>query len=94
MDKPNCYECEWRGNNPGSAHSCCRHPKNDLVMDDPLGQIMGIFASVGRVAPVLAETGLNVKGAPHGVRRGWFNWPYDFDPTWLELCDGFENKGE
>ena len=34
--KPNCYDCNHRGGIPGDAHSCCKHPKNDLGMDDPL----------------------------------------------------------
>jgi hypothetical protein len=35
---------------------------------------------------------VNVRGAIHGVRNGWFCWPFDFDPVWLESCDGFEAK--
>ena len=31
----------------------------------------------------------SVKGAAHGIKNGWFNWPWNFDPTWLESCDGF-----
>lgn len=30
-----------------------------------------------------------VKGHPHGIRRGWFLWPVNFDPVWLLSCDGF-----
>lgn len=30
-----------------------------------------------------------VKGNPRGIKKGWFNWPLNFDPTWLEECDGF-----
>lgn len=30
-----------------------------------------------------------VTGDAHGIRRGWFFWPYNFDPTWLKSCDGF-----
>lgn len=26
----------------------------------------------------------------HGVKNGWFYWPLNFDPVWLEACDGFE----
>ena len=33
-----------------------------------------------------------VKGALPGIRNGWFNWPYSFDPIWLVSCDGFEKK--
>jgi len=32
----------------------------------------------------------NVKGNEHGRRHGWFFWPFNFDPVWLEKCDGFE----
>ena len=32
------------------------------------------------------------KGNAHGIRHGWFRWPYNFDPLWLEACDGFEAK--
>jgi hypothetical protein len=31
----------------------------------------------------------NVKGSSHGIRMGWFFWPLNFDPIWLESCDGF-----
>jgi hypothetical protein len=33
-----------------------------------------------------------VTGSAHGIRNGWFCWPFNFDPTWLESCDGFEAK--
>jgi len=33
-----------------------------------------------------------VKGAEHGIKNGWFYWPFNFDPVWLEQCDGFQNK--
>jgi len=32
----------------------------------------------------------NVQGNAHGKRMGWFFWPINFDPTWLESCDGFK----
>jgi len=35
---------------------------------------------------------IEVKGKETGIRRGWFSWPYDFDPVWLEKCNGFEQK--
>ena len=27
--KANCYECKFRGNVAGDAHSCCNYPEND-----------------------------------------------------------------
>ncbi len=33
-----------------------------------------------------------VIGNLHGVRNGWFYWPHNFDPIWLQVCDGVEKK--
>ena len=33
-----------------------------------------------------------VKGDPHGIRSGWFLWPWNFDPVWLISCTGFKKK--
>lgn len=35
-----------------------------------------------------------VEGLQQGIKRGWFNWPINFDPTWLVSCDGFQAKDE
>jgi len=35
---------------------------------------------------------LHISGDPHGIKKGWFAWPVDFDPAWLRNCDGFEAK--
>jgi hypothetical protein len=90
--KPNCYNCKYRGTLAGSAHSRCEHPATKEGAESPLTELMAIFAGVGRVAPVIVDCGLNIKANPHGIRNGWFNWPYNFDPTWLENCDGFTEK--
>ena len=89
--KPNCYECKYRDDVAGSAHSCCTHPSFTKVMNDPFAQVMGIFASIGRVAPIQAESKKTiVRGDPRGIKKGWFNHPFNFDPTWLIECNGFE----
>lgn len=33
---------------------------------------------------------LAITANPHGVKNGWFSWPFNFDPVWLESCSGFE----
>ena len=33
-----------------------------------------------------------VTGRETGIRRGWFAWPFNFDPTWLMSCDGFSER--
>lgn len=32
------------------------------------------------------------KGHPHGIKSGWFSWPLNFDPVWLESCNGFSTS--
>lgn len=89
--KFNCWKCQYRGKVPGSAHICCKHPS--LGENTPQEEIMAIFASAGRVPPVTKTSKeLNIKGKEYGIRNGWFNFPYNFDPTWLENCDGFEKE--
>jgi hypothetical protein len=34
----------------------------------------------------------NVTGVEHGIRSGWFMWPFNFDPVWLISCDGYKEK--
>jgi hypothetical protein len=34
----------------------------------------------------------NVKGNEQGKKNGWFFHPFDFDPVWLESCDGFKEE--
>ena len=91
MDKK-CYDCKHRGHIPGDAHSCCKHP--DLGEADRFECLMAILASVGRVYPAINKKYIDfgIKANPHGIQRGWFNWPYNFDPVWLENCNKFEEK--
>ncbi len=81
MGEVNCYECKYRGTVPGNAHSCCRYPGNST-------DIFDMFTSNNRDNAIK----LNIKGNAHGIRSGWFMWPVNFDPVWLESCDGFKKK--
>ena len=85
-EKPDCYKCKYRGEVAGSAHSCCKHPKCEGVG----GGLAGLFAILGGGHGMPMESGLKVKGNEHGIRNGWFAHPLNFDPVWLEECDGFE----
>lgn len=75
-EKPDCYQCKWRKDLPGSAQSICH-----------IGD--GIYGSV-----FVAEIGKGPKCRPHGVRHGWCNWPFDFDPIWIDDCLFFSRKEE
>lgn len=88
--KPNCYKCKWRGEVVGSAHSSCKHPK----CEQSKSNIMELFAILpgGQIPQIKTE--LNVKGNERGIRNGWFMHPFNFDPVWLEECDGFEDNNK
>ena len=85
----NCHQCKHHGSLPGNAHICCNHPS--VKTDDPLAQLMAIFAGVRRVPPIVSSDAkkLNIKLNPHGVRNGWCNLPWNFDCIWVDECDGF-----
>ena len=88
--KPNCYECKYRHSIPGDEHSCCRHPLLGDITDNPLAQLLGMLACVGRVSPMqIGIDKLGIKANYHGIKSGWFNYPFNFDPVWLEECKGF-----
>lgn len=33
-----------------------------------------------------------VIGNSYGRSQGWFFWPFNFDPVWLESCNGFKER--
>ena len=84
MSNGKCYNCKHRRNVPGDAHSQCVHPDSGNSSGNMFDGIVAI-ASGNQGAQKL-----NIKANAHGVRSGWFMWPANFDPTWLENCDGYE----
>ena len=87
-NRPNCYDCVYRGCAEFSAHSTCNHPIFDAV---PAGQFMPmLWMQKGLKSPF--EKILNLAYSKHGFNSGWFMWPINFDPIWLETCDGFKQK--
>lgn len=95
MTKNKCYDCKWRGEIRGDCHSCCEHPSLKEINQNLDAKLMSIFAGVQRVAPVnISSKEMNIRASQYGINNGWFNFPFNFDPTWLKNCDGFEMKGE
>ena len=37
----------------------------------------------------LRPSNLRITAALQGIRGGWFYWPSNFDPVWLDRCDGY-----
>jgi hypothetical protein len=92
---PGCYECRYRGEVAGSAHSSCEHPIvatefNDNAAAKAIG-ILGRHSGITLI-PSLAAKELHITASTYGISRGWFLWPVNFDPTWLETCHGFTAK--
>lgn len=82
--KPNCYECQYRRDLPGNAHSQCVHPK----VGEPFPALLSAILDT----PFGPHNALGITADPHGISKGWFAWPIDFDPTWLQTCNGFTKK--
>ena len=86
-----CYRCIHRRELPGDARSQCRHPATEAAHKNALAPLI---AATGCALPLQGLPGINVIGDRHGIRMGWFSWPFNFSPTWLVQCDGFEASGE
>lgn len=94
-DLPTCkkFDCKHQSSIPGDCHIRCKHPlvsEEDSAID---ADILSLLS--GRVkfhyASSLARK-MGVSGHITGIKNGWFNWPYNFDPIWLESCAKFEKR--
>ncbi len=92
--KANCYDCEFRGSAPGSAHSECNHPSVKEIMGDPLLGIMSMMGGARKLSAPRIEGGSAPKFNQHGIDNGWANWPFNFDPIWLEECNLFKENAD
>lgn len=89
--KPDCYKCVYRGVVDYSAHSCCTHPFTEIM--NGAGKFLPMMYMIkGLKSPI--EKRLNISYSQHGFDNGWFMWPINFDPTWLNTCDGFKEKSD
>jgi len=82
----NCWKCKWKRNIPGSAHVRCEHPKAKLP-DHPLTPLIEMLSLFG-CPPIKTELRVKIKAT--GIRGGWAGHPLNFDPIWIEECEGFE----
>lgn len=93
MEKPDCYRCIYREELPHSAHSKCNHPAFKELVNSPMGEIIGLMGK--RMGTMQAKVStLKVEGDERGIKKGWFNHPFNFDPVWLVSCEGFKEKEE
>lgn len=92
MTTENCYTCIHRRNLSGDAHSRCAHPKVDSGGGDMFSGIIAMVEAM--VGNKQVANPLNVRANAHAIRSGWFMYPFNFDPAWLESCDGHTKKEE
>ena len=81
-----CYKCKHRGNIEGNTHNCCNHP----LIGDYTDLLVKLVRHKGNLPDEVKD--FNIVANSHGVKQGWFFWPMDFDPVWLNNCDKFETK--
>ena len=62
----------------------CRHRRSIS------GDAHSLCAHPNALAAAAGIPVMTVKGHPHGIRSGWFVFPFNFDPVWLLECSGFE----
>ena len=89
-----CYKCKYRRDVLGSAHSSCAHPEFGFDENDSTGILLSLLSSGIRLPRLDVPETPKVKLNQHGVDEGWANHPYNFDPVWVEECDGFEKREE
>ena len=89
MKKFDCYKCTYKDDIAGNAHICCRHPE---IEKNPKMEYMAMLGIARTPSPAAQK--LVIRGSQHGIDNGWFMWPAEFDPVWLENCEGFEEKGK
>lgn len=77
----NCYECKHRRNLAGDCHSAC------AALPTEKHRVAAAFS-----VTISYAYGAKLKANRHGVQNGWFNWPFNFDPIWVEKCEYFEEK--
>ncbi len=99
MGKPNCYNCKWRRNLAGDTHNFCVHPDLDIDTNNPMFELAGLLTKRLKITcdQESLQKGidkLGIRANYHGIKQGWFNFPFNFDPVWLEECDGFTKKEE
>lgn len=56
------------------------------------GDQLSAMAAAFSEGPAAAMRELHIEFHPQGVRNGWAIWPVNFDPVWLQRCDGFTPK--
>lgn len=81
MTQNNCFNCDFKGSVAGSCHSSCNYPKIDEQIKLKISMLLiGNFPEANKF--LKENFGFTVD--QHPVANGWFNFPLDFDPSWIQ----------
>lgn len=81
MSNTHCGNCKYKNNIPGDSHISCRYPL--LAREDAIKISMMAFTNPSSYNQILKEN-FGFTGSLHGIQSGWFMFPDNFDPTWIE----------
>ena len=81
-------KCLYQKSIQWNTHIRCVNPM--IGPQNGFGDMLSIMNRAPKgILHSMAAKKLGIAGSAHGIKEGWFNWPYNFDPTWLDNCDGF-----
>lgn len=83
-----CYSCKHRDNVAGSAHSCC----NVFGEKGFLISIANLYTDTDNPTLGTIDNEPIMKVDKVGIKNGWFNFPINYDPEWLEYCLMYEGR--
>lgn len=84
--KHNCYNCKFKENIPGDYHIACKYPGRE---HDALSMLIGFITEEEFTSAITGAVHFKIRLNPHGVKNGWCNWPFNFDPIWVDECQRY-----
>lgn len=91
----NCYNCVYRSRaGSNTRHSRCDHPVIDKLMSDPDALVLVMDGLVNKHKIPSGLWGLEVEVKSSAIANRWGLWPFNFDPIWVEECNGFKAMGD
>lgn len=77
----NCSTCEYKRNVPGDSHISCEYP----FLDKKNASLISMMSVTNPQAfnQTLHQL-FGFQASMHGVQSGWFMFPSNFDPNWME----------
>ena len=81
MNERNCYNCKFKQNIAGDAHVSCEFP--NLTANDKFS-ISGLLIANFKQGNQVLKSNFGFSVDSHPVQNGWFNFPINFDPNWIQ----------